>query len=360
MSEEVKLYSLRNEYIKKNRGKVIFISLFSVLSILLILVSLFIGNMKIGIIDGIKALFGEGEKNVILVMRRLRLPRALAAFIVGFGLGISGLIMQTNLKNDMASPSTLGVSNASVLGANIAIIIISGGVVKTQNGTTFDVNNPYLTSLLAFLFAFGSIVLILSLSRIKKFNSASIILIGVALSAVFQAITTIIQYFAVDVRLTSAVFWSFGDLERGTMIHNLLTSSVTFISLIVFYLFSKSYNVMMMGDDVSKSLGVKVEKVRFISLLLASLIVAVAISIYGIIGFIGLMAPHIAKRLIGTNHKYSIIASGIIGAIILEVSDLLSRILLNGFTLPVGAITALFGAPFFLYLVFFKSRRKYA
>ena len=357
MSEDVKLYSLRDEYIKKNQGKVLFIFLISLLSLILLFVSLFIGTMKIGIIDGIKALFGVGEKSVILTMRKIRLPRVLASFIVGFGLGISGLIMQTNLKNDMASPSTLGISNASVLGANIAIRIITGGVVSTQNGTTFDVNNPYLTGLIAFLFAFGSIILILALSKIKKFNSSSIILIGVALSAVYQAITTIIQYFAVDVRLTSAVFWAFGDLERGSLIHNLLTFIVTFISLIVFILFSKKYNTMMLGDDVSKTLGVNIEKVRMISLLFASLTIALSISIYGIIGFIGLMAPHIAKRIIGNNHKYSVIASGIIGAIILEIADLLSRIILNGFSLPVGAVTALIGAPFFLYLVFFKSRR---
>lgn len=308
--------------------------------------------------DSILGLFNKGSKQANLIMSNIRLPRVLAALLVGFGMGISGLIMQTNLNNDLAEPSTLGVSNASVLGANIAIIILSGGIVSTQNGTTFESSNPYIVSLLAFLFALGSIFIMLILSKTKHFSPTSIILIGIALSAVFQAITTIIQYFAVDVRLTSAVFWAFGDLERGTMEHNYIILSVVTVSFLVFMLFAQKYNVMQTGEEISKTLGINTSRLRFISLMLASLITATSISIFGIIGFIGIMAPHICRRIVGNNHKFLIPVSGLMGSIILQISDMLSRIALDGFSLPVGAITALLGAPFFLYIVFRKDRRK--
>ncbi|MCR5741040.1 MAG: iron ABC transporter permease [Gammaproteobacteria bacterium] len=360
MNKEYSIRDIKNEYIKRKSRKVMFIILLSLFSLLLVFISLFIGTSSLSFKDTFLGLFNASSNDAAnLIVSKIRLPRALASFLVGASLGLAGLIMQTNLKNDMASPSTLGVSNAAVLGANIAIIILTGGVVNTKGGTTFDVSNPYFVSFIAFLFSMLAVVVMLLLSKTKHFSPTSIILIGVALSAIFQAVTTLIQYFATDVRLTSAVFWAFGDLERGSMLHNLIVLIVLVVSIVLVMLFSKNYNAMALGDDVSKTLGVNVNLTRFLSLIIASLLTAVSISIYGIIGFIGLMAPHIARRLVGNNHKILIPTSILTGAIILEVSDLISRVLLSGFALPVGAITSLIGAPFFLYIIFIKDRRKY-
>ncbi len=347
---------IRQSYIKDNRKRILFIIIIGIISIILFFVSLFVGSSNISFADAFNALFGKGEKANILIMHNVRLPRAIAALVLGFGMGISGLMMQTNLNNDMASPATLGVSGAAVLGANIAIIILSGGVVNTANGTNFSSDNPYFVSFIAFLFSLGSIILILILAKIKKFSPSTIILIGIALGSIYEAITTLIQYFAVDTRLTSAVFWSFGDLERGNMRINYIIIGLTLVSFIIFMLLSKNYNAISSGDEVAKTLGVNTNFTRFVSLLLASLITAISVANFGIIGFIGIIAPHIVKRLIGNNHRFVITASGIMGSIILLISDILSKVLMNGFSLPVGAITAIIGAPFFLYIVFTKSR----
>ena len=343
---------------KLKKKRIITIIALTVSVLLLFFASLFIGSSNMSFIDVIKGLFGASSNKNNIIMQNIRLPRLVAALVAGIGLGVSGLIMQTNLNNPMASPATLGVSNAAVLGANLAIIVLSGGAVITQNGTQFTISNYYFVTFFAFAFALGAVMLVLGLSKIKSFNPTSVILIGMGLSALFSAITTLIQYFAVDVKLTAAVYWSFGDLGRVTMQDNLFLAIVIVICLIPLTLFAPSYNAMLGGDELARSLGVKTDVLRLISLLLASLLTAAIVSFFGIIGFIGIMAPHIMKRIIGHDHKFLLPASGLMGIVIIQFSDAIGRLIMNGTSLPVGAVTAIIGAPFFLYIVFFKDGRK--
>ena len=265
--------------------------------------------------------------------------------------------MQTISNNVMASPSTLGVTNAAVLGANIAIIILGGGMIVV-NGGNINISNPYFVSGIAFIFALISVLIVLGLSRIRKFNNATTVLIGVTFGTFCTGVTTLIQYFASDTTLATAVYWSFGDLGRASYLDDLIIFVVTIVALIFFIVFSFRYNAMLLGEDSASTLGININLFRFISLLLASLLTAVAVSLVGIIGFIGLIVPQVSRKLVGNNHIHLLITSSLLGAVVLLISDIFSRILLNGFSLPVGAITSIIGAPIFILILLLGRRKK--
>lgn len=319
--------------------------------------SIFIGSSHLSFIDGLKGLFGLGDNTSNVIVQNIRLPRIIAAILAGIALSISGVIMQTISNNVMASPSTLGVSNAAVLGANIAIIILGGGVIAV-NGGNINISNPYFVSGIAFIFAFISIILVLGLSRINKFNNATTVLIGVTFGTFCTGVTTLLQYFASDTTLSTAVYWSFGDLGRASYLDDLIILVVTVISLVFFLIYSYRYNAMLLGEDTASTLGINLNAFRFISLLLASLLTAVCVSLLGIIGFIGLIIPQISRKLAGNNHTHLLITSSLLGAVVLLISDIISRILLNGFSLPVGAITSIIGAPIFITMLIASRRKK--
>ena len=340
-----------------SKKRLLSIIILGVLLLLLFIASIFIGPSNISFLDGLKGLFGVGDNASNIIVQNIRLPRIIAAVLIGIALSISGVIMQTISNNVMASPSTLGVSNAAVLGANIAIIVIGGGLI-ISNGGNINISNPYLTSTIAFLFALGGTLLVLGLSRIKKFNNATTVLIGVTFGTFCTGVTTLIQYFASDNALSAAVYWSFGDLGRASYTIDLIILVVTVISLIFFMLFAYRYNAMLLGEDSVSTLGININVFRFISLLLASMLTAVAVSLVGIIGFIGLIIPQVSRKLVGNDHKYLLITASLMGATTLLFSDILSRIILNGISLPVGAITSILGAPIFIVLLLMGRKKK--
>ncbi|MBP3713524.1 MAG: iron ABC transporter permease [Bacilli bacterium] len=343
---DLKKGDLVEKYQINYKKKIITFFVIFILTILMFLISTFVGSSGMSFVDVLKAIFKIGDQTNQIIVWNIRLPRVIAAIICGAGLSLAGLVMQTNLNNQMASPSTLGVSQAAVFGANLIIIPLANSALG---------KNSYFITFFAFIFAMISILLILGLSSIRKFNPGTLVLAGIGLGMLFQALTTIIQYFSSDTQLSSAVFWTFGDLGRATYSEDLMMLIVVVLSLIIFMFFSNSYNAMLYGDDVATSLGVKVPLVRFISLFLASLITATCISILGIIGFIGIIAPHIMKRTIGYNHKSLIPTSAIFGSLVLLIADTISRIIVPGTSLPVGAITSILGVPLFIYVIFAKK-----
>ena len=340
--------------LKKKR--IITLSILSASLVVLFIASIFIGSSNISFIEGLKGLFGQSTRVNNIIVQNIRLPRIIAAILVGTALSISGVIMQTVSNNVMASPSTLGVSNAAVLGANIAIVIIGGGVIAF-NGGNITISNPYLTSGIAFAFALGGTLLVLGLSRIRKFNNATTVLVGVTFGTFCTGATTIIQYFASDTTLATAVYWSFGDLGRAGYIDDLIIFVVTAISLVFFIIFAYRYNALLLGEDTSRTLGINLNVFRFISLLLASLLTAVCVSLVGIIGFIGLIIPQVMRKLVGNDHKFLIPSSALFGSVVLLISDIIARTILNGLSLPVGAVTSILGAPIFI-LILLLGRKK--
>ncbi len=298
----------------------------------------------------------------IRIIWNIRIPRVLAAILAGAGLSVSGLIMQTTLHNAMASPSTLGVSNAAVFGANLSIIAFAGGFLQTGGLVShYDSGaNPYATSLMAFLFSTLSILLILGLCRLRAFSPNVVVLAGIAVGAIWTAGTTLLQFYATDVGLSAAVIWNFGDLGRATYRTNLIMLAAVAGGSVFFSLMSWRYNALLSGEAAAQTMGVHVERLRFVSLLLASVITAVCVSFLGVIGFVGILCPHTMKRLLGQDHRWLIPASLLSGSLLLLAADTFARSIGGGSALPVGAITTLLGAPFFVAIIFSKKGAAHA
>ena len=318
---------------------------------------LFVGSSDMSFSDALSALLGGGNDAQSRIIWKIRVPRVLAAIIAGAGLSVAGLVMQTTLNNAMASPSTLGVSNAAVFGANLSIIAFAGGFLSTGNNlSSFDAGaNPYATSLLAFAFSAVSVLLILGLCTIRSFSPNVVVLAGMAIGSVWTAATTILQFYATDVGLSAAVVWSFGDLGRATYRTDGIMTAVVLAGVVFFLLMSWKYNALLSGEATAKTMGVHVERLRFASLLLSSVITAVCVSFLGVIGFVGIICPHVTKKLLGQDHRVTIPVSCLMGSLLLLLADTLSRSMGSGSALPVGAITSLLGAPFFIAIIFGKK-----
>ena len=346
------------EIVKRKEGRKKVIALIMLAAVIIMaFICLFVGSSNMSLSECAAALLKKGTAANIRIIWNIRIPRVLAAITAGAGLAVSGLVMQTNLNNPMASPSTLGVSNAAVFGANLSIIAFAGGFLSTGNNVANYASgaNPYATSLMAFIFSTVSILLILGLCKTRSFSPNIVVLAGIAIGSVWTAATTVLQFYATDVGISAAVIWNFGDLGRATYKTDLIMFVVVAIGIIFFMLFSWRFNVLLSGDASAKSMGVNVEKLRFVSMLLSSVITAVCVSFLGVIGFVGIICPHLTKKLLGQDHRYSVPVSALSGSLLLLAADTLSRSMGNGSALPVGAITSLLGAPFFIAIIFSKG-----
>lgn len=345
---------LYQKFTSKKTGLII------ILCLLLLIVSILAmnsGAMELDPTDIIKTLMSIGTEISSVVVWRIRLPRVLAAVIAGAGLAVAGCVMQNNLRNPLASPSTLGISSAAAFGANIAIIVLGAGTVQSSAAQPIIVNNPYLVTIFAFVFSMGATMVILMLARMRSFSPEAIVLAGVALSSLFGAGTTLIQYFAESVQIAAAVFWTFGDLGRAAWTEVYILAVVVGLSMVYFMMKRWDYNALDNGPDAAKSLGVNVERTRFFGLLVSSMITAVTVSFLGVIGFIGLVAPQMVRRLIGGDHRFLIPISALMGSLLLLVSDTFARSIISPIVLPVGAVTSFLGAPLFLYLLIKGGKR---
>ena len=343
---------------KQKRNTVILIAM--LMAVVVIGVAcLFVGSSNMSFADALDSLLGGGTGAQSRIIWKIRVPRVLAAIIAGAGLAVSGLVMQTTLNNTMASPSTLGVSNAAVFGANLSIIAFAGGFLSTGNNIqNFDVGaNPYATSVLAFIFSTLSVLLILGLCTVRSFSPNVVVLSGMAIGSVWTAATTILQFYATDVGLSAAVVWSFGDLGRATYRTDAIMAVTVLVGLVFFILMAWKYNALLSGEATAKTMGINVEGLRFVSLLLASVITAVCVSFLGIIGFVGIICPHVIKKCLGQDHRVTIPASCLTGSLLLLLADTMSRSLGSGSALPVGAITSLLGAPFFIAIIFSRKEK---
>ena len=350
----------QTEIKKKNKKAVVLILITLAAVVVMAMVCMFVGSSNMTIKQALDALVFNGTPAHERIIWNIRIKRILAAMIAGAGLSVSGLVMQTTLNNSMASPATLGVSNAAVFGANLSIIAFAGGFLSTGNNpANYTVGaNPYSTSLMAFFFSTASILLILGLCKIKSFSPNVVVLAGIAIGSVWTAATTILQFHATDVGLSAAVVWSFGDLGRATYKTDGIMFAVVFLGIIFFQIMSWRFNTLLSGETTAKSMGVNVDALRFWSLLVASVITSVCVSFLGIIGFVGIICPHITKKLLGQDHRFAIPMSALCGSLLLLTADTLSRSMGNGSALPVGAITSLLGAPFFVAIIFSGKEKR--
>ncbi len=281
------------------------------------------------------------------VVVQLRLPRICMAMLTGIALGSSGAVMQGVLRNPLVSPYTLGLSSGAAAGAALAIVL---GVTATGLG-------HYLVIVGAFVFALLTMAVVFALSRIRGTSTETLILSGVALGYLFSALVSALKYFSTNEALREIVYWLMGGIY-ATRWNTVFILTPLVIPCTVFAIrLAWDLNALSAGEEVATSLGVNVHRVRRWGLLLSSVLTASVISFTGIIGFIGLVAPHICRLIIGSDHRYLIPTSGLMGAMVLLVADTASRTMIRPTEIPVGVLTAFIGVPFFLYLLSQKKRR---
>lgn len=353
-----KTLSVSEQYNVAKAKKIAIILILLALVFLFFVVSVFVGSGTLSFKEVFLAIFNKGSETARLIVRRIRFPRVIAALIAGGGLAVSGLVMQTVLKNPLASPTTLGVSNAAVFGANFAIIVVGAGAFHSTHGSWLSISNPYLVSTFSFLSAIIAAGSILLLARLKNLNASAIVLAGVAVSAIFQAGTTLIQYFASDTQVASAVYWTFGDLGRASYKTDLIMFIVVAVSTLFFFLKRWDFSAMSGGIAYAKTLGVNTRFMTIMSLLFASLITSVTVSFLGIIGFVGLTAPQFMKRIVGDDYRFLLPSSFLAGALLLLISDILGRLPIFGTSVPVGVVTSLIGGPVFLAILLRRKKNE--
>ncbi|AFK22421.1 iron(III) ABC transporter permease [Pyrococcus sp. ST04] len=294
------------------------------------------------------AIAGKEPRPITYTIWNIRLPRIIAGIIVGASLALSGAVLQGILRNPLATPFTMGVSHGAMFGASLAIILGAGYAESTGR---VSIVNPYSIILLAFAGAMASTLVIVVLAKMKGLSPQAMILAGVAMSSLFTALTTLIQYFANELQLAAMVYWSFGDLGRPYWKENIIMI-LSFTPIFVYFLFKRwDLNATSVGDEIALSVGVEVEKTRLVSAILSAFLTAVTVAFVGVIGFIGLIAPHMIRLIFGGDYRFLIPLSSLLGALILLAADTVARLLLSPLILPVGVITSFLGAPMFLYLL---------
>nr|WP_320160959.1 iron ABC transporter permease [uncultured Methanoregula sp.] len=343
-------------YIGYIRKKILFLGACTGALVLLAFISVGVGSVMIPFSDVIQTLFYHSSGNTEMIIWNIRLPRVLAAIVCGIGLAAAGVVMQSVLRNPLSSPYTLGVSQAAAFGAAVAITLFGAGTLGRLISDAIVVNNPYLVTICAFLSSLVATFAILLVAKYRSTSPEVMILVGVALAALFTAGTTFLQYFSSAEQIAAIVFWTFGDVGRATWSDLAIIVVVITPCLIYFMVKRWDYNALDSGDDTAKSLGVNAERVRTMGMFLSSLIAAVVVSFLGIIGFIGLVSPHMVRRIIGDDQRFLLPGSCIVGGIILLGADTVARIIIAPAVLPAGVLTAFLGAPLFLYLLIRGNR----
>jgi iron complex transport system permease protein len=294
----------------------------------------------------------EIDSTAYHVIWNIRLPRIITAITAGAGLAVAGGTMQSILRNPLGSPFTLGISSAAAFGAAVALGFLGAGTMTSSAAeASIMINNPYLVTICAFLSSLLATLVILLLARYRGATPETMILTGIALGSLFTAGTTFIQYFSDQVRIAAIVFWTFGDVGKAGW-NDLLVIALVTLPIMGYFIYNGwNYNTLKAGDETAKSLGVNVERLRTMGMLLASLLTAVVVSFIGIIGFIGLVIPHIVRRFIGGNEAYLLPLSMLTGGLLLLIADTVARTVIAPIVLPVGILTSFMGAPLFIYLV---------
>lgn len=276
----------------------------------------------------------------------VRIPRVLMALLAGMCLSTSGAVMQGVLRNPLASPYILGVAAGAAFGAALSMIL---GI-----GEWLGVYSVYL---MAFIFAFVAIFLVYGLSKARATTTETLILAGIAVGAMFNAFVSLLMYVSGE-SLRSLVFWIMGGLWTSSWGTVIIILPVAVVGSVLLFGFSWDLNVMTLGDEAALSLGVNVKRRKVILLILSTLLAAIVISATGIIGFIGLVAPHIARMVIGTDYRLLLPTASLMGMLLLLLADTFTRTIVAPTEIPVGIITTMIGVPFFAYLLI-KSKRSF-
>lgn len=324
------------------------------------LASLMTGSSGLTLREVLLAVIGRGTRQTSTIVWNVRMPRIAAAIVVGIALAMCGCVMQNVLRNPLASASTLGVSQGASFGAAVAIVYLGAGSQVNSGGgsAAMTITNPYVVTLCAFLGGITTTIVILALSRLRGVTPSAMVLAGVAISSMFSGGTTLIQYFADDVMVSTVVYWTFGSLGRAGWSEIGLISALSLLAFLFFFFHRWNYNAMESGTHTAKSLGVPVDFLIPSSMAVCALISSVSVAFVGCISFIGLIASHIMRRFVGNDFRFLIPCTALAGSVLLLTADITCRALVPPIVLPIGALTSFLGAPLFLWLIMRRGNVK--
>ncbi|MGG7620062.1 FecCD family ABC transporter permease [Bacillus coreaensis] len=326
---------------------------FVMLCLLLVTMVVFIistglGDMKINPVTVVSVFFGGGTEMEKLVVQSFRLPRIIVALVVGMSLAVAGGILQGMIRNPLASPDILGITG----GASTAVVLFLAIFSNDSNALTVSIQwmplaafiGSAVAGLLVYIFAWKNGV-----------SPVRLVLIGIGLSALFQALTTMMMLLGPIYRASQANIWITGTVHGSTWTNVFTIVPWALTLMLVAFFMARKVNVLGLGDDVATSVGTSVQKLRFMLLLISTALIGSSVAFAGGIGFVGLMAPHMARRLVGSVYGALLPVSALIGAILVMVADLIGRTMFSPLEIPAGVFTAGIGAPYFIYLLF-KTR----
>ncbi|NLY60937.1 MAG: iron chelate uptake ABC transporter family permease subunit [Clostridiales bacterium] len=281
------------------------------------------------------------------IVSNVRLPRILLSALIGVGLSIVGSTFQSMFRNPMADPYVLGISSGASAGATIAIVFGLGGIVGGLS----------IITLFAFLGAILTVVIVYNIARVgTRVTSLGLILAGIAVGLFLSSMVSLLMFFNRD-DIEKIVMWTMGSVSAATWNRVGILAPVVILGSVIIMAYARDLNAMSIGDETAKSLGIEVEKVKKILLTVSSLIVASCVSTSGVIGFVGLIVPHTIRLIVGSDQRAVLPFSAVTGAIFMVVCDTLARNLIPPSEIPVGTITSLFGAPFFIFMLY-KNKKK--
>ncbi len=335
----------RDAYDRITRRKIVYLIVVIGAMILTFFIDIMTGPAWLSMKEVIQAIFWPGQSDPMVegIVWIIRLPVAFMAISVGAALGVAGAEMQTILGNPLASPYTLGISGAAGFGAALAMVLGVGAVPYAQE---------FLVPLNAFIFSLITCMTIYMLARGRKKNQTeTIILVGIALLFLFNAFLALLQYMASENELQAVVFWLFGSLMKATWPKLAIVTVVLILLIPLFARDAWKLTALRLGDSKAQSLGIDVRKLRLRVFVGISLITATAVCFVGTIGFVGLVAPHISRMLVGEDQRFFLPLSALSGALLLSAASVGSKMIIPGSIFPIGIITSFIGVPFFLALI---------
>jgi iron complex transport system permease protein len=343
--------SKRVSFIYERRSIIILLGILA-LTVLSIILSLSLGQRFISFDRVVKAIIGVGTGGDKLIINTLRLPRTLVAFFVGTSLGLSGAVLQGVVKNPLAAPNIIGITDSGSVGALIFLTIFTD---PKNNSLTTSI---FYMPVFAFAGAFTAVILVYVLAYKRGVTPFRLILIGIAISGAAKAITSVLIINGPVVFIKEAQLWITGTVYGTNWTHVKLISSWFVVLFIITLIFIRELNMQNLDDGISTGLGSSVEKNRFILMVLSAAMAAGAVAVGGGISFVGLIAPHISRKLTSSSFENIVPLSTLVGGIIVVLSDTAARTLFFPLDLPVGIFTAGIGAPFFIYLLLKNQRKK--
>lgn len=345
MTAAIDIAVARHRHVERRR--LVVLAALLLLATALLVLDVATGPALLPVADVLAALAGRdvGDATLRAIVWELRLPMGLMALAVGVALGTAGASMQTLLDNPLASPYTLGLAAAAGFGAALCI----------QNGG-WGLNPTVIVPLCAFVACCFAAVVIYGVGTIRGMGTDTMVLAGIALLFLFHSLQSLLQFRASPEVGQQIVFWLFGSLAKATWTSVAITAFACVVAVPLLLRQSWRLTALRLGEQRARALGVNVGRLRFVTIALISLMTATAISFVGTIGFIGLVAPHLSRMLVGEDQRFLLPASGIVGALLLSAASVLSKVLMPGVLVPVGIVTALVGVPFFFHLILARRR----